>query len=68
MSTPAVATPKTIAHCRAMAAAKRAATHCKRGHEFTKANTIWRRDNGRRQCRTCANDRWWYGKRGLKFH
>lgn len=31
---------------------KRAATHCKRGHEFTPENTLWRRAGGR-NCRTC---------------
>jgi hypothetical protein len=32
-------------------------THCKNGHEFTKANTAWNRDSKggmRRQCRWCA--------------
>jgi hypothetical protein len=28
-------------------------THCKRGHEFTEENTIWRKDGGR-QCRACT--------------
>lgn len=31
-------------------------THCKRGHEFTEANTYIRK-NGTRLCRTCHNDR-----------
>lgn len=30
-------------------------THCKRGHEFTPANTI-RRPKGNRECRTCSYD------------
>lgn len=30
------------------------ATHCKWGHPFDEANTYYRRDNGTRQCRTCA--------------
>jgi hypothetical protein len=36
-------------------------THCKRGHEFTEANTYRRPDTNRRQCRRCKID---YG-RGL---
>lgn len=28
-------------------------THCKRGHEFTPANTIWRKDRGTKRCREC---------------
>ncbi len=32
-----------------------AATHCKRGHEFTSENTIIA--NGWRKCRTCTNER-----------
>lgn len=41
-------------------AKKRAATHCKRDHEFTEANTYWR--NEIRQCKTCRYDAWkrWY--------
>jgi hypothetical protein len=27
-------------------------THCKRGHEFTEANTFWDR-TGKRECREC---------------
>lgn len=30
-------------------------THCKHGHEFTPANTIWR--GHLRQCRACNNER-----------
>lgn len=50
----------------AIAARKRAATHCKRDHEFTVPNTFWRKD-GRRSCRTCMNDRRWYSRRGLVY-
>lgn len=50
----------------AIAARRRQATHCKRGHEFTAENTIWRR-NGRRMCRTCQNDRRWYHRHGLRW-
>ena len=28
-------------------------THCRRGHEFTPENTIWRKDGKSRTCRTC---------------
>ena len=51
-------------------AAKRNAekTHCKRGHEFTEANTIWFAQNGKerggRVCRTCKN--WWHRRRWPK--
>lgn len=38
-----------------MAAAKRARTHCMRGHEFSEGNTYWRPD-GRRGCRVCRDD------------
>lgn len=38
---------------------RRAAAHCKRGHELTPANTYTTPD-GRRQCRTCKQDRRWY--------
>ena len=31
-------------------------THCKRGHQFTDANT-YQRSNGRRECRECHRDR-----------
>lgn len=31
-------------------------THCKRHHEMTEANT-YRQPNGRRECRTCRQDR-----------
>lgn len=34
--------------------AHRHKTHCKRGHEFTDANT-YVRPNGVRECRTCSN-------------
>ncbi len=34
------------------------ATHCLRGHKFTKANTIYRADRpGQRECRACARER-----------
>jgi hypothetical protein len=39
----------------AIAARRRAATHCKHGHEFTPENTYWKSD-GCRQCRTCHRD------------
>ncbi len=41
----------------------RAATHCKRGHEFTEANTYWHRE--KRNCRNCraAQMRRQYAKR-----
>lgn len=42
-----------------IAARRRAATHCVRGHEFTPANTYTRRD-GTRQCVMCVADRSWY--------
>lgn len=36
-------------------------THCRRGHEFTPENTIWRRDTrgyrDQRFCRTCHRDK-----------
>lgn len=32
-------------------------THCKRGHEFTEANTYRRRDHHGRQCRACTRAR-----------
>lgn len=35
---------------------KRRLTHCVNGHEFTEENTYWRKE-GRRQCRTCHNER-----------
>lgn len=47
-----------------IAAERRAATRCKRDHEFTPANTIVHK-NGRRECRTCAYDRHWYWRHGL---
>lgn len=31
-------------------------THCRRGHPFDRTNTYVRHD-GRRMCRTCANER-----------
>ena len=52
---------------RMIAARRRAATHCKRGHEFTPANTITRA-NGHRMCLTCQRDREWYAYRGLKVN
>ena len=36
-----------------LTAANAAKTHCKRGHEFTEANTI--KSGGGRACRTCVN-------------
>lgn len=39
----------------AAARAKRAATHCQRGHEFTPENT--RIQNGHRLCRICVRER-----------
>ena len=32
-------------------------THCKWGHPFDAANTYFRPDNGRQQCRTCHRER-----------
>lgn len=40
---------------RAIAQRRREATHCKRNHEFTEANTMRRKD-GRRQCKVCHRD------------
>lgn len=40
----------------AIANGRKLETHCKHGHEFTPENT-YIRPNGRRQCRTCTNDR-----------
>ena len=40
-------------------------THCKRGHEFTEANT--RRANGRRICRTCVRERMRATRAGIEF-
>lgn len=34
--------------------ARRAMTHCKRGHEFTEANIRWK--NNHRQCRICQRE------------
>jgi hypothetical protein len=31
-------------------------THCKRNHEFTPENTIWRSQGTKRECRTCENE------------
>lgn len=47
-----------------LAARRRAATHCKRDHELTAAN-VYVTPDGRRQCRTCANDRQFYRYHGL---
>lgn len=30
---------------------------CKRGHELTDENSIWRRDRSKRECRICKTDR-----------
>jgi HNH endonuclease len=35
---------------------RRAASHCKHGHEFNEANTYWTRD-GKRSCRRCDQAR-----------
>jgi hypothetical protein len=32
-------------------------THCKRGHEFTEANTYWKNGGRHRECRACWNER-----------
>jgi hypothetical protein len=37
----------------AKAAAQRAQTHCKHGHEFTPENTIWQRGGTCRSCKEC---------------
>lgn len=39
------------------AAAIRARTHCKHGHEFTDDNTRIDKSNGARRCRTCQKER-----------
>lgn len=44
---------------------RRAATHCKRGHEFTPENTYIH--HGRRRCRTCKRDGDFYWSRGLSI-
>lgn len=49
-----------------IAARKKAATKCKRGHDLTPDN-IYTRKNGTRNCLTCKKDRDWYRKRGLKL-
>jgi hypothetical protein len=63
-----VTTPNQYAqrldNVRAIAARRRSATHCPRGHEFTDENTRIRWD-GRRQCRTCQKDRDWYRRHGF---
>lgn len=43
--------------------ARRAQTHCQRGHEFTPENTAW--PGGRRRCRICMRV---VGNRGIKNH
>jgi hypothetical protein len=40
-----------------IAATNAAKTHCDRGHEFTRENTMLARKGKRRNCRTCHNDR-----------
>lgn len=50
-----------------IATARRAATHCKRGHEFTPENTYWQPGDGRRRCVTCKSDNGWYHYRGLEM-
>jgi hypothetical protein len=47
---------------RKIAAQRRAAVYCKRGHN----DWIWRKD-GFRHCRICGKDRSWYWHRGLKM-
>lgn len=38
--------------------ARREATHCrKRGHEYTRENTLIRSDNGARRCKACDHER-----------
>lgn len=38
--------------------ARSSRSHCKNGHEWTEANTRWRKDRpGTRECRDCAKDR-----------
>lgn len=41
-------------------------THCDSGHEFTEENTLIRKDNGKRVCRTC--NRRWKGWKGGVSH
>lgn len=51
---------------RATAELRRAATHCKRGHEFTPENTyVYPNRNGKRRCRTCQRDQQSYYYRGM---
>lgn len=45
-----------VAAFTASAQARRSATHCAQGHEFTEDNTRWR-SNGRRGCRACQRER-----------
>jgi hypothetical protein len=53
-----------LANVARIAAARRARTHCGRGHRFTPENT-YRRSDGSRECATCKADRDWYRSRGL---
>lgn len=52
-------TAKQLAQMRgqveAIAARRRAATHCRKGHKYT-SKTLGRNTNGRRQCVTCRQD------------
>lgn len=46
--------------------ARASQTHCVHGHEFNKENTLYKKQNGCRVCRTCKNERWkkqYYQKR-----
>lgn len=45
-------TPQQNMHRQARVGARASATHCKRGHEFTEANT-YRNARGNRDCITC---------------
>lgn len=40
-------------------------THCPKGHEYTPENTIIRRPEGWRLCRTCSRD-WWRTRRAAE--
>lgn len=58
------------ANVRAIAARRRAATHCKYGHELKPgAYYVVRRRGGRteRVCKVCKNDRQWFWRHGLRW-